>query len=126
MRVSSILDILSQLENCRNNLVTLELNYKNKPKGASYLRAKSSILEKIPYLVKKAESLGTNGNLFHITFEYFEGNNLFKGEMYLQNLEESSISLLVKNLKKYQSIKPESLIVTEIILGTVKKLSKLN
>ena len=60
------LEINEQYERIRQQMAELNEEYKDKKKGDAYMKRKMQLEEKGRSLIRKAEQIGTTGNICHI------------------------------------------------------------
>lgn len=109
----------------QQELLTLEMEYKDKIKGEAYQKRKFQLINKLDDLKRKAREIGTNGNICHVRGKrsrpHIKNPRILIDErfnLYFVNVteEEASalVSLHVSNIVQYTLtfIRPGKIITT--------------
>lgn len=63
----SLTSINEQFERTKKQLTQLDIDYKDKTKGDSYLKRKTQLISKLGSLKRKALDIGSTGSICHVT-----------------------------------------------------------
>jgi hypothetical protein len=98
-----LVEINEKFERTKEQLSQLDIDYKDKTKGESYIKRKSQLIAKMGSLKRKALETGTSGSICHVTGILSRPSKKNpavmvqeKFNLYFTNTEENEVPVLIR------------------------------